>query len=64
MAENAIQPVQNCDRFRCFQRHNYNYNTPEATYHITIDNDRSYINKYYIIFPGQYHGTPSSIQAN
>lgn len=33
----------------------------EATYHYHIDNDL-YINKYYIIFPGQYQGTPSSIR--
>jgi hypothetical protein len=30
-------------------------------YHYHIDNDL-YINKYYIIFPGNYQGTPSSIR--
>jgi hypothetical protein len=32
-----------------------------AVYHYHIDNDL-YLNKYYIIFPGNYQGTPSSIR--
>ncbi|AWV99579.1 YHYH protein [Arcticibacterium luteifluviistationis] len=33
----------------------------EALYHYHIENEL-YINKYYIIFPGAYQGTPSSIR--
>jgi len=33
----------------------------ESVYHYHIDNEL-YINKYYIIFPGNYQGTPSSIR--
>ncbi len=33
----------------------------EPLYHYHIENDL-YLNKYYIIFPGQYQGTPSNIR--
>ncbi len=33
----------------------------DPTYHYHIDNDL-YLNKYYIIFPGKYQGTPNAIR--
>ncbi|MCH2196609.1 hypothetical protein [Kordia sp.] len=34
---------------------------PDGEYHYHIQNEL-YLNEYYIIFPGNYQGTPSTIQ--
>ncbi len=36
-------------------------NNPDGEYHYHIQNE-AYLGDYYILFPGDYQGTPSSIQ--